>query len=69
MFQEKCVNLEQALESANTISADEIKALRRKVTMYEDQNRDLTTSYDSLKQEYESKLFEKDQKIDKITWE
>ena len=33
MFQEKCTNLEQALDSANNVSADEIRALKREITL------------------------------------
>ena len=69
MFQEKCLNLEQALDSANVVSADEIKALRRNVTLLQEQNSNLTASYDDLKKEHESMIFAKDSVMEKVTRE
>lgn len=69
MFQEKCVNLEQALESANVVSTDEIKALRREVTQFQDRNDQLTQTFDKLKQEHESMLFTKDSEIERLNRE
>ena len=33
MFQEKCTNLESALENANNVSTVEIRALKRELTL------------------------------------
>ena len=48
MFQEKCTNLEQALESANKDSAVEIRALKRDITMGKEKNDNLQKSYEEL---------------------
>lgn len=66
MFQEKCVNLEQALESANMVSADEIKALRRDIAMANEKNANLTASYDELKKQHEEMLFANNSDLDRI---
>mmetsp|Transcript_43395 Transcript_43395/g.57448 ORF Transcript_43395/g.57448 Transcript_43395/m.57448 type:complete len:132 (+) Transcript_43395:978-1373(+) len=66
MFQEKCVNLEQALESANVVSADEIRALRREITMAQEKNESLTGAYDELKKQHEAMLFSSSSDMDRI---
>jgi len=52
MFQEKCTNLEQALDSANNVSADEIRALKREITLGKEKNENLTQAYEELKKEH-----------------
>ena len=66
MFQEKCVNLEQALESSSAVSADEIKALRREIKLSKENNANLTASYEHLKQEHESMLFAKGADLERL---
>ena len=66
MFQEKCVNLEQALESANMVSADEIKQLRRDVAMANEKNENLTKSYEELKKQHEEMLFANNTEVDRL---
>ena len=49
MFQEKCTNLESALESANNVSSVEIRALKREIVLCNEKNDNLNTSYEELK--------------------
>lgn len=49
MFQEKCLNLEQALESANNVSHAELRALKREITLCNEKHGILNSSYDELK--------------------
>ena len=49
MFQEKCVNLEQALEDANNVSSVEIRALKREITLSKEKNDNLSQAYEELK--------------------
>ena len=66
MFQEKCTNLEQALESANNVSSAEIRALKREITLANEKNENLNKSYEELKREHESIIFAKESEFERI---
>ena len=65
MFQEKCTNLETALESANNVSSVEIRALKREITLCTDKNDNLNTAYEELKKQHEAMLFERETEIER----
>ena len=65
MFQEKCTNLESALENANNVSSVEIRALKREITLLNDKNDNLNTSYEELKKSHEAMLFERETEIER----
>ena len=64
MFQEKCVNLEQALEDANNVSSVEIRALKRKITLSKEKNDNLSQAYEELKKEHEAVLKAREKEIE-----
>ena len=66
MFQEKCTNLEQALESANNVSSAEIRALKREITLANEKNENLNKSYEELKREHESTIFARESEFERI---
>ena len=65
-FQEKCVNLEEALEKANNVSAVEIRALKRELDLSHEKNQGLTKAYDELKTEHENTIFAQEKELDKV---
>lgn len=65
MFQEKCTNLEVALESANNVSSVEIRALKREIILSNEKNDNLNSAYEDLKKEHEAMLFGRETEIDR----
>ena len=65
MFQEKCTNLEAALESANNTSSVEVRALKREIVMLNEKNDNLNSAYEDLKKEHEAMLFGRETEIDR----
>ena len=65
MFQEKCTNLESALESANNVSSVEIRALKREIILCTEKNDNLNQAYEDLKKQHEAMLFERETEIER----
>ena len=66
MFEEKCVNLEAALETAANSSSVEIRALKRELTLAQEKNQSLSTAYDELKAAHEGLISDRATELDKL---
>ena len=64
-FQEKCTNLEQALEDANQVSTVEIRALKREITLINERNETVNQAYEELKKEHEAMLYSREKELER----